>query len=87
MFCIRCGHRAEGTVAEPDGTLWPTINLVYLARLAENVPEPTHPVNPAEVADVQWFPINSPPTNMAFPVQQLGALAGLHGRVNATPYR
>jgi ADP-ribose pyrophosphatase YjhB (NUDIX family) len=58
---------------EPDGTYWPTINLIYLA----------HPVDPAgdltnvdanEISEIAWHPLASPPTDIAFPTQQLGAI-------------
>lgn len=58
---------------EPDGTYWPTINLLYLA----------HPVDPAadftnvdtnEISDIAWHPLATPPADVAFPTQQLRAI-------------
>jgi 8-oxo-dGTP diphosphatase len=63
---------------EPDGVLWPTINLIYCARLEEGSQSRLGTVmnlDLSEVAEVQWMPLNNPPQEtMAFPIQQQGAL-------------
>ncbi len=64
---------------EPDGSLWPTINLIYQARRAEGSTS-TGNVNRSEVDDVRWAHIDNPPDDMAFPSQQSGALRQLAAR-------
>ncbi len=58
---------------EPDGNMWPTINLVYVARLVGEQPDTRH-IDPAEVAAIDWVPVTNPGIVMAFPIQQNGAL-------------
>jgi ADP-ribose pyrophosphatase YjhB (NUDIX family) len=58
---------------EPDGTYWPTINLIYLAHPFDPNGDLTH-VDANEISDIAWHPLTTPPTNIAFPTQQLGAI-------------
>jgi ADP-ribose pyrophosphatase YjhB (NUDIX family) len=64
--------------AEPDGSSWPTINLIHLSRIAYGLRKPS-PLDPSEVQAVRWVPIANPPDEMAFASQQLGALRVLDG--------
>jgi ADP-ribose pyrophosphatase YjhB (NUDIX family) len=60
---------------EPDGRMWPTLNLIYLARLAANADtDPPGTPDGGEVTEIMWFPISAPPDDLAFPLQQWGAL-------------
>jgi 8-oxo-dGTP diphosphatase len=58
---------------EPDGTYWPTINLLYLAHPVDHANERTD-VDANEISDIGWHPLAAPPANIAFPTQQLGAI-------------
>jgi 8-oxo-dGTP diphosphatase len=64
---------------EPDGSFWPTINLIYQARIAKQSAEPTR-FDPNEIGAVRWVPLAHPPKDMAFPNQQLGALEAARKR-------
>jgi hypothetical protein len=59
--------------AEPDGSFWPTINLIYLSRITNGLRKPAS-LDRSEVQAVRWVPIANPPDDMAFASQQLGAL-------------
>ena len=58
---------------EPDGTYWPTINLLYPAHPVGDAGERTN-VDANEISDIAWHPLTAPPANIAFPTQQLGAI-------------
>ena len=65
--------------AEPDGSFWPTINLIYLAQ-AVNAAEAQSSPDLGEVDDVRWVPLARPPADLAFASQQIGALNALNAR-------
>lgn len=58
---------------EPDGTHWPTINLIYLAYLLDPAGDPSQ-VDATEISDIAWHELLDPPADVAFPTQQLGAI-------------
>lgn len=58
---------------EPDGSYWPTINLIYLAHPVDADGHLTH-VDAGEISELTWQQLDAPPTDVAFPTQQLGAL-------------
>jgi ADP-ribose pyrophosphatase YjhB (NUDIX family) len=63
---------------EPDGRPWPTMNLVYLATPDDIASDLTN-VDADEIAALAWHPLATPPTDIAFPTQQLSAIdAYLH---------
>jgi 8-oxo-dGTP diphosphatase len=66
--------------SEPDGSRWPTINLQYEARLVDSAKAHVafHLIDANEVTATRWVPLKLPPIAMAFPKQQLGALAAFH---------
>lgn len=59
---------------EPNGRPWPTINLIYLAT-PDNLDGDLTSVDAQEIAALAWHPLAHPPDNVAFPTQQLGAIA------------
>jgi 8-oxo-dGTP diphosphatase len=65
---------------EPDGSHWPTMNLQYEARLvdADRAPTADRLIDEYEVTALRWAPLELPPISMAFPKQQLGALAAFY---------
>lgn len=62
---------------ESDGRPWPTVALVYAAHLDDPSAAPAMAGRAAsdEISQLRWMPLASPPSEMAFPLQQRGALA------------
>jgi hypothetical protein len=58
---------------EPDGTYWPTINLIYLATPVDPTSDLTS-VDTNEISEIAWHRLAAPPADIAFPTQHLGAL-------------
>jgi ADP-ribose pyrophosphatase YjhB (NUDIX family) len=58
---------------EPDGTYWPTINLIYLATPVDPTGDLIS-VDTNEISEISWHPLAAPPADIAFPTQHLGAL-------------
>ena len=62
---------------EPDGRPWPTLALVYAARLDDPSAGPAiaSPAANDEISELRWVPLASPLADMAFAKQQRGAIA------------